>query len=79
METLAYILLVPMRISLAAVFHLVLFDNVDLATFYQVFDTSVPGTFQKMILATEGPSSDVPIRHIPLQRCLFVGTNKLSD
>lgn len=67
-----------MRISLA-LFYLVLLDKADLATFYQVFDTSVPGTFQKMILATEGPSGDVPIRHVPLQRCLFVGTNKLSD
>jgi len=51
---------VAVRASLA-LFHL-FFDNVDLATFLlPVFDTPVPGTFQKMILAApRGPSGDVP-------------------
>lgn len=47
------------RTNLGSLLHFSL-DNVDLATFLHVFDTLVPGTFQKMILVAEDPSGDVP-------------------
>lgn len=64
------------RISLA-LFHLFL-DNVDLATFLPVFDTPVPATFQKMILAaTTAP----PVMYHQTRSTskVSLGTNKLSD